>query len=152
GVILDLLPEFGVSEKKTHSSSIDEDVAISVKHRLFGENGENRSHARHLEAYADSRGEHDGHDSSEHMTETSVAVAEPPAESERPPELQETMKAAPAPPEVPRAPAPAMQPPLRVTRDPVRAPDKTAASAAAASPAPGAPAAPAAPPETERPK
>ena len=57
GVILDLLPEFGVSEKKTHSSSIDEDVAISVKHRLFGENGENRSHARHLEAYADSRGE-----------------------------------------------------------------------------------------------
>ena len=27
--ILDLLPELGVSEKKTHSSSVDEDVAIS---------------------------------------------------------------------------------------------------------------------------
>ncbi|MGH8162786.1 MAG: translation initiation factor IF-2 N-terminal domain-containing protein, partial [Rhodanobacteraceae bacterium] len=27
GVILDLLPELGVREKKTHSSSIEEDVA-----------------------------------------------------------------------------------------------------------------------------
>ena len=27
GVIIDLLPELGVQEKKTHSSSIDEDVA-----------------------------------------------------------------------------------------------------------------------------
>src|SRR5579883_1340622 len=33
-VIIDLLPDYGVSEKKTHSSSIDEDVAIKVKHRL----------------------------------------------------------------------------------------------------------------------
>ncbi|MDZ4800552.1 MAG: translation initiation factor IF-2 N-terminal domain-containing protein, partial [Bryobacteraceae bacterium] len=32
--ILDLLPEFGVDEKKTHSSSIDEDVAIAIKHKL----------------------------------------------------------------------------------------------------------------------
>ena len=29
--ILELLPEFGVEEKKTHSSSIDEDVAIAIK-------------------------------------------------------------------------------------------------------------------------
>lgn len=33
--ILDLLPELGVTEKKTHSSSIDEDVAVLVK-RHFG--------------------------------------------------------------------------------------------------------------------
>ena len=33
--ILDKLPELGVSEKKTHSSSIDEDVAIKLR-RLFG--------------------------------------------------------------------------------------------------------------------
>ena len=33
--ILDLLPEMGVSEKKTHSSSIDEDVAIRIK-KYFG--------------------------------------------------------------------------------------------------------------------
>ena len=36
GVIIDMLPELGVSEKKTHSSSIDEDVAIVLKQRLFG--------------------------------------------------------------------------------------------------------------------
>src|SRR6202008_4671192 len=33
--ILDLLPELGVSEKKTHSSSIDEDVAIKLR-RHYG--------------------------------------------------------------------------------------------------------------------
>ncbi len=33
-VIIDLLPELGVSEKKTHSSSIDEDVAHLVRKRL----------------------------------------------------------------------------------------------------------------------
>ena len=39
-VILDLLPVLGVTEKKTHSSSIDEPVAIEIKRRLIeGENG-----------------------------------------------------------------------------------------------------------------
>ena len=33
--ILDRLPELGVTEKKTHSSSIDEDVALKLR-RLFG--------------------------------------------------------------------------------------------------------------------
>src|SRR5215471_14306322 len=33
--ILDRLPELGVSEKKTHSSSIDEDVAIKLR-RYYG--------------------------------------------------------------------------------------------------------------------
>src|SRR5438477_12715637 len=37
--ILERLPELGVSEKKTHSSSIDEDVAIRLK-RLYGFEGE----------------------------------------------------------------------------------------------------------------
>ena len=35
GVILDLLPELGVQEKKTHSSSVDEDVA----HRIARSSG-----------------------------------------------------------------------------------------------------------------
>ena len=35
GAILDLLPELGVQEKKTHSSSVDEDVAIALRHRLL---------------------------------------------------------------------------------------------------------------------
>jgi translation initiation factor IF-2 len=36
GVILDLLPELGVHDKKTHSSTIDEDVAGVVRERLAG--------------------------------------------------------------------------------------------------------------------
>ena len=35
-LILDLLPELGVTEKKTHSSSIDEDVAEKLRLRFMG--------------------------------------------------------------------------------------------------------------------
>jgi translation initiation factor IF-2 len=38
-VILDLLHELGVAEKKTHSSSLDDDVALTVRRRLMGESG-----------------------------------------------------------------------------------------------------------------
>src|ERR1044072_8988205 len=41
--ILDKLPELGVSEKKTHSSSIDEDVAIKLR-RFFGKAAPNGQH------------------------------------------------------------------------------------------------------------
>src|SRR3954454_13651599 len=34
GIILDLLPELGVQEKKTHSSSIEEDTALALRERL----------------------------------------------------------------------------------------------------------------------
>ena len=34
GVIIDLLPELGVQEKKTHSSSVDEETAITLRERL----------------------------------------------------------------------------------------------------------------------
>ena len=37
GVILDMLPDLGVQEKKTHSSSIDEDVALELRQRLVAE-------------------------------------------------------------------------------------------------------------------
>ena len=36
GVILDMLPELGVHEKKTHSSSVDEDVALELRRRITG--------------------------------------------------------------------------------------------------------------------
>jgi len=36
-VILDMLPVLGVAEKKTHSSSIDEPVALEIKRRLAEE-------------------------------------------------------------------------------------------------------------------
>ncbi|HEX4748286.1 MAG TPA: translation initiation factor IF-2 [Bryobacteraceae bacterium] len=48
GVILDMLPELGVQEKKTHSSSIDEDVAIVVKQRLTGSSAPLQSSDRHV--------------------------------------------------------------------------------------------------------
>ncbi len=39
GVIIDLLPELGVHEKKTHSSSVDEEVALELRRR-FGRGNE----------------------------------------------------------------------------------------------------------------
>ncbi|MBV9742538.1 MAG: translation initiation factor IF-2, partial [Acidobacteriia bacterium] len=49
--ILDRLPELGVTEKKTHSSSIDEDVAIKLR-QYYGHDVSNyeTSHAAHGEA------------------------------------------------------------------------------------------------------
>jgi translation initiation factor IF-2 len=38
-VILELLPELGVADKKTHSSSLDDDVALELRRRLAGGNG-----------------------------------------------------------------------------------------------------------------
>jgi translation initiation factor IF-2 len=145
GVILDLLPEFGVSEKKTHSSSIDEDVALSVRHRLFGENGEARASARPAEP-ATERVEHPEH------TETSVAVAEPPEEEER-----ETA-AKPSVSEVPREAAPTY-PPLRSpiretaqTAEPHPVETRTPERAPSAPPASTVPGLPQPPAEAERPK
>src|SRR5215469_15310600 len=53
--ILDRLPELGVTEKKTHSSSIDEDVALKLR-RYYGfdvpesihENGDETPHAEEI--------------------------------------------------------------------------------------------------------
>lgn len=118
GVILDLLPGLGVNEKKTHSSSIDEDVAIEVRHRLVGEVvGQNNG--QDTAKYADA--ETDTARSKEKMTETSVAVAEPPAEEEpahattittpvRPAHIQPTAKP-PIPEQHPLAPERAPGPP-----------------------------------------
>src|SRR6202044_259325 len=44
-VILDLLPELGVPDKKTHSSSLDDHVVLELRRRLAGGNG--AAHAEH---------------------------------------------------------------------------------------------------------
>ena len=63
--ILEVLPELGVMDKKTHSSSIDDDVALKLR-RYFG-TGAGRAEARGgLE---------------EESSYGSVAVAEPPKNS-----------------------------------------------------------------------
>src|ERR1700720_4553154 len=41
--LLDKLPELGVTEKKTHSSSIDEDVAEKLRHIFAGAGGGERA-------------------------------------------------------------------------------------------------------------
>ncbi len=51
--ILDKLPELGVQEKKTHSSSIDEDVAAKLR-RIFGFPAEPGEEGAEPEAYAES--------------------------------------------------------------------------------------------------
>src|SRR6185437_2966862 len=59
--ILDRLPELGVTEKKTHSSSIDEDVALKLR-RLYGFDGPSPSHQdrSELEAEPEDREESEG--------------------------------------------------------------------------------------------
>ena len=68
GAILDLLPELGVAEKKTHSSSVDEDVAELLRKRLTGAGGEEHRRAARDEqesageiAATDEKTKEDGH-------------------------------------------------------------------------------------------
>ena len=42
-IILDMLPELGVADKKTHSSSLDDDVALKLRRRLAGVESEEAS-------------------------------------------------------------------------------------------------------------
>ena len=56
-VILELLPELGVSDKKTHSSSLDDDVALELRQRVTG--GDGASHVEH-EVCAETHAPEDG--------------------------------------------------------------------------------------------
>ncbi len=84
GVIIDLLPELGVQEKKTHSSSVDEETAITLRERL-AESGVLGSYREGMNGYS-----HDDEDineesaSSENEREstTRIAVAEEPRPEE----------------------------------------------------------------------
>ena len=59
--ILERLPELGVSEKKTHSSSIDEDVAIKLR-QYYGQDVPDYVHDPNAD---DSAEGHDGHEAHE---------------------------------------------------------------------------------------
>src|ERR1039458_10032547 len=67
--ILERLPELGVSEKKTHSSSIDEDVAIKLR-QYYGQDVPDYVH----DPNADDSGSEDHHD--EHHEERADAHGE----------------------------------------------------------------------------
>ncbi len=76
GVIIDMLPELGVHEKKTHSSSIDEEVAIELKRRLHGPDSgplltRSESSNGHSREFDD---EHETHEE-EHVPEAEAAEA-----------------------------------------------------------------------------
>src|SRR5436305_13085396 len=77
--ILDRLPELGVTEKKTHSSSIDEDVAIKLK-RLYGFDGAELSSDGGHETEADEHEEGRGGTSRapEPRTMPAAVLPEPP--------------------------------------------------------------------------
>ena len=70
GVILDLLPELGVQEKKTHSSSVDEEVAIALRDRLAGLGGFHNGSSHGGVAHDDEHdGDHDRDETSERSEE-----------------------------------------------------------------------------------
>src|SRR5439155_5393310 len=109
-LILELLPDLGVSEKLTHSSSIDDDVADKLRVRFGIEpvgSGNGQSTAQ-TEAE-----EHGG-----------VAVEEPPAETERQESAQPTPAPAPAPASV--EPAPQQAKPEAAPEPPVTEPIRAA--------------------------
>ncbi len=64
GVILDLLPEYGVEGKMTHSNSIDEDVALALRSRLVGADGPRNG--------SPDTSDHDGHGATEETANSSA--------------------------------------------------------------------------------
>ena len=129
GVIIEMLPELGVQEKKTHSSSVDEDVALELRNRLLGPDAPPRDtsgderHSDDAEAFY-SEHENGNHDPGERVTTlpTNLALAEevtvPPAPIAAPLPEEPSAKAS-EPPKLQRPAAPsAVQAPIRPpTRD-----------------------------------
>src|ERR1700722_18640479 len=78
GVIIDMLPELGVQEKKTHSSSIDEEVAIELKRRLNGpDSGPLRTGSESANGHSHEYDEHPDHAGTEEESDPERdAVAE----------------------------------------------------------------------------
>ncbi|MGI8988294.1 MAG: translation initiation factor IF-2 [Bryobacteraceae bacterium] len=97
-LILDKLPDFGVTEKKTHSSSVDEDVAEKL--RVYFENGDHREE-RGEEGEAHSRPSSNGHGASAPERAPEHIEARPaPREAQEAPESREE-RPEPAPVETP---------------------------------------------------
>jgi translation initiation factor IF-2 len=148
--ILERLPELGVSEKKTHSSSIDEDVAIKLR-QYYGQDVPDYVHDPNAD---DSAGEHEeAH--GEEGPETPPAAAVPVAPLHPAPVLPPAAESAAVPKEekpaegAPRAAAP-IRPPLagRPIHPPVGAHPPARPEPARAAPAAFAPHAPHAAPAT----
>src|SRR5450432_3705277 len=86
-VILELLPELGVHDKKTHSSSLDDDLVLKIRVSVHGEGGELRQPSSH------------GPDGGPH--EGAVSLAEPDSEDHEEPVVRASSLPPPLPPHVP---------------------------------------------------
>ena len=143
-VILDLLPELGVPDKKTHSSSLDDDIVREVRRRLAGagESSSNGSSSATVEA-------------EERAAPLAPAPAETAPVAEAPaPRPQTAVKPEPAAPvaEAPKETHEEQTAPARPAH-PLRPPLASGSAPASPTPpaAPHAPAAPAAPPAASAP-
>ncbi len=153
--ILDRLPELGVTEKKTHSSSIDEDVAIKLR-RLYGFPVPDGDGEAHEAAGAPEAARETAHHEEPPEPGPEVPAVKPeapngpaPASAEAKPEQR------PAEAHTPAHAAP-IRPPLagKPIQPPIGAmprPEGPRAPAAPAQPPPGTTAPPAAPPLSQRP-
>ena len=105
GVILDLLPELGVQEKKTHSSSVDEEVAIALRDRLAGSGGFHNGSSHGAAHGDDYDGDHDRDETFERVEEReSASPASPETAVSEPVQAPQASRATSRPP---------IQPPLR---------------------------------------
>src|SRR6266566_803978 len=135
--IIDLLPGYGVTEKKTHSSSIPADVAEKVRKKIQG--------AAEAEAQAEAAAKEEKEAKEAAAKAARMKPATPPQASVAPAAVKPSTPAIPA--------APAAKPSVPATTaaavTPIRPPAPTGAPATSASPRPSAPARPAAPAGTQ---
>src|SRR5450432_92442 len=150
--VLERLPELGVTEKKTHSSSIDEDVAIRLR-RLYGqdvpdyvpgpEDSETEAQAEESpESMPAPQGTRTSHHEaaaspSAHAGGTATVVEEPPAKTEEKPVGDEPARTGPAAPiRPPLAPGRPVHPPVGASplRPPALRPEATRPEATQAAP------------------
>src|SRR6202171_410559 len=130
--IIDLLPGYGVTEKKTHSSSIPADVAVKVREHLQG--------AANAEAAAEAtaKAEKQAKEAAAKAARMRPAAA-PAASAPAAPAVQSPVSVAPA----PTAPGSVATAPAAAS--PVSVPSTSAPSTVAHAPKPAAPVAPAGP-------
>lgn len=129
GVILDMLPELGVQEKKTHSSSIDEDVALALRDRLVASGELHNGSLRGDRGDQDEHEERDGSEESHTVETTPRETASAPGESDSPRPI--------------RPPVAPIRPPVREAGSGLRS-ETAPASPPQAIPIPSGPAQPAA--------
>ncbi len=144
--IIDRLPEFGVTERKTHSSSVDEDVAIKLR-RAFGHGAPEEPAEPEVKEPAPDAGQ-----PAPQRPEAPAPQAEPKADAAPEAEAKTQQPAARPAGEpfdrIAARPAQPIRPPLAHSPQPPAAP---AAQPQAPSPAPPAPAAPPPPAPAARP-